>query len=193
MLHSHPCPHQGRLLLLLPPAAACSWHCCCCCHAGGDPTAKRAGYKTGASAASSEGWFDAQLAHQRRKRKAGSKGTCGYCGKASSCTYDCADCGVALHYPSGAFDWPCAERYHSCSPQYRKYCWGEHRANKKTREKFTADPQVKRIWEEARRQQTPSEGSRTTVTVTQTSRPPRRRPAAASGVVAAVALPASGN
>jgi LSD1 subclass zinc finger protein len=127
--------------------------------------------------ASSGKRFDGALQHARSETKLKTKGTCNYCGKRHATFYTCGDCGVPLHYPTGANQWPCAARYHSARSTHRKYCYGDFHKNKKqgSTQKFQIDPDVAKMAGATICQQTSPPTGRRTFEVHQAPNPEPRR------------------
>ena len=134
--------------------------------------------------------FDATREHKRTERK--SRGDCAYCGAARVCKFNCSDCGVSLHYPN-AFDYPCAERFHSANPKYRRFCLYDHKTKRRPLENFEVDPDVAKIRTEAKRRQQPAAAGRRTFTVTQDPNPEPSKARTRSALITVTAvLPDSG-
>ena len=96
---------------------------------------------TGKAAAESSRRFDFKLDHShilRTELGKNSKGTCQYCGVRNTAVFECRTCGVALHYPSKLYNWPCAANYHLA--EKKCLCWADHSAAEK--KSFSADADV---------------------------------------------------
>ena len=113
--------------------------------AEGSPAPKRGSKfaNTSKNAAQSTRRFDIHLDHRPILRKnlnppKKSKGNCVYCGTKGTAIHECRTCGVALHYPSGQFQWPCADYFHKAHKKC--CCWADRSAAEK--KDFVMDPDV---------------------------------------------------